>query len=139
MLKLEMLSIFVFCSLCPSHLPLLDTGSRFALVAINWVQHDFVRIIWIVGCVSFAPVITDSVCEDRTVLVESACRDSATDCWISLESVFCYPIPEVECSVGASCTKCAVLWVEGNCVDRIDVRHVILWGISVAFEGEVQT
>ena len=48
-------------------------------------------------------------------------------------------IPKVERAVRTSGAERAVLRVKGDGVDRVDVCHIVLRGVSVAFEGEVRT
>ena len=45
----------------------------------------------------------------------------------------------MKCTVAAGGGKSAVFRVEGDGVDRVDVADVavVLWGLAVAFEGEV--
>lgn len=102
------------------------------------MHHDLVGVLGCVVCVSFAPVITNSVCKDITVLVESCSGNGTSNRWIALESVLGYSIPEVECTVGASSAESTVLWVEGDGVDRVDIGDVVLGWVAMALEGEVR-
>lgn len=63
------------------------------------MHHDLIRILRIVAGVAFAPIITDGVSKDVTVLIERRCRDRAANCWVALKSVFRDAVPEVECAV----------------------------------------
>lgn len=98
------------------------------------MHHDLVRILRIVACVAFAPVVTDSIREDITTAVERSGGDSPTNCGVTLKSVFGNSVPEVESTVRAGCTEGAVLWVEGDCVDGVNIGYIVLGRISVAFE-----
>lgn len=46
-------------------------------------------------------------------------------------------VPEVEGTVRPSSAEGSVDRVEGDRVDGVDIRHVVGWGVAVAFEGEV--
>jgi len=52
------------------HLPLLDIWSGLALVRHNRVHHDLIWVLWVVGRVSLAPVVADSICKDIPSMVE---------------------------------------------------------------------
>jgi hypothetical protein len=45
----------------------------------------------------------------------------------------------VERAIRTSSAKCAVLRVEGDGVDRIDICHVVLRRVAMAFEGKIGT
>jgi len=81
------------------------------------MHHDFVWVLWRVGRISFTPVVADSISKDLTASVECGSRDGATSRRVSLESMLSNPIPEVERAVGTSSAECAMLRVEGDCVD----------------------
>jgi hypothetical protein len=44
----------------------------------------------------------------------------------------------MERTVRTSGAECAVLRVEGDGVDRVNICHIVLRGVAVAFEGEVR-
>ncbi len=119
-------------------LPLLDTWSWLALVVDNSMEHDLVRVLWVVGGVTLAPVVTDSVGEDVAVEGEGGGDDGAADGWVALETMLGVLVPEVEGSVGAGGAEGAVDWVERDGVDGVDVVDVGCRRITVALEGEVQ-
>ena len=48
-------------------------------------------------------------------------------------------VPEVERAIRTSSTECTVLRVEGDGVDRIDICHVVLRRVAMAFEGKIGT
>jgi hypothetical protein len=48
-------------------------------------------------------------------------------------------IPKVKCAVRTGGAECAVLRVKGDGVDGINVGHIVLRRVSVAFEGKVRT
>lgn len=93
-----------------------------------------VGIVWGVGCVALAPIITDSIGENAAILVESCCRDSTADRWVSLESVLGDSVPEVESAVRTSRAESSILGVERNGIDGVDVGHVVCGWISVTLE-----
>jgi len=43
-------------------------------------------------------------------------------------------VPEMECAVGTSSAEGAVFGVEGNGVDGVDVGHIVLGRVAMAFE-----
>ena len=53
------------------YLPLLDTRSGLAFIAIDRMQLNLVRVVWRVDSITFAPIITNGIGKDRAVLVES--------------------------------------------------------------------
>lgn len=83
----------------PIHLPLLQARSRLALVAVDGVQHDLVRVVCSVRGITFTPVIADGVSEDGTVFVEGAGGNGAADGGVALEPVLGNSVPEVEGAV----------------------------------------
>ena len=101
------------------------------------MQHDLVRVLLVVAGVALAPVVADGVGEDGAVVVEGAGGDGAADGRVALQAVLGDAVPEVKCAVGAGGAEGAVLRVEGDGVDGVDVRHVVLGWVAVAFEGEV--
>lgn len=48
-------------------------------------------------------------------------------------------VPEMECSVASSSAKSAMLGVERNIVDRVNLCRIRRWRIAVALEGEIGT
>jgi hypothetical protein len=76
------------------------------------VQHHLDRVVLRVVLVSLGPVVADSVCEDRTVLVERSRGDATANVGVSLQAVLSILVPEVEGTVGTSRAECAVDGVE---------------------------
>lgn len=126
-----------FSSNCIPSLPLLNRRSGLALVAVNGVEHDLDGVGLRVVLVALAPVVTNGIGEDASVLVECRRGDAAADLGVSLESVFGVLVPEVEGAVRSSGAEGTVDGVEGDVVYGVDIGSVILGGISVALEGEV--
>jgi len=102
------------------------------------MQHNFVRMLRTVASISFAPVVAHSIGEDISSVVECCSCDAVADGRIALESVFSDTVPEVECAVGTSGAEGAVDGVEGDGVNGVDLRDVVLGWVAVAFEGEVR-
>lgn len=121
-------------------LPLLAAGAGFALVADDGMQLELDGVLGVVGGVALAPVVGDRVGEDVAVLVEGSSSDGAADFGVTLEAVLSVLVPEVEGTVGAGGAEGAVLRVERDGVDRIDLGNVAVgWVLlAVAFEGEVE-
>lgn len=71
------------------------------------------RVVLGVATETLAPVVTDSVGKDITVLAEARCDDAATDLGVALETMLGVLVPEMESTVGACGGEGAVLWVEG--------------------------
>ena len=63
------------------------------------MQHDLVGILRRVERIPFAPVVADSVREDRTLPVEVGAADGAAHFRVAFESVLGVLVPEVECAV----------------------------------------
>ena len=105
------------------------------------MQLKFDRVLRIIRRISLAPVITNSVRKDVTVLVEARGGDGTADLRVALETVFCVLIPEVEGAVTTGGAEGAVLRVKGDGVYRVDFGNVAGGGVllAVAFEGEVET
>lgn len=101
------------------------------------MHHDFVRILWRIERVAFTPIVTNGIGKDIAGPIECCCCDGASYGWIALEPVFGNSVPKVKGSVGASSAEGAVLRVEGDGIDRVDIGHVTLRRIAMAFEGEV--
>jgi hypothetical protein len=101
------------------------------------VKHHLDRIALGVVLVALGPIITDSISEDRTVLVEGSGGDAAADVGVALETVLGVLVPEVECSIGTGCAECAVDGVERDIVDGVDVGNAVGRGVAMALEGEV--
>ena len=101
------------------------------------MHHNLIRILRCIDCVALTPIITDGIRKDIPIFVEIRCRDSASDCGITLESVFRDAVPEVECPVGAGRAESSVLWVEGDSIYGIDIGHVVLGRVAVTFEGKI--
>lgn len=118
-------------------LSLLDGLPWLALVTVDRMQHDLVRVLRRVAGVALAPVVADAVCEDGAIAVEGAGRDGPANRRVALEPVLSHAVPEVKGAVRSGGAERAVLRVEGNGVDSIYVGHVILRRVPVALEGEV--
>jgi hypothetical protein len=113
--------------------------SRFALVRCYRVQHNLIGQLRRVLLIALAPVVTDSVGEDAAVLVERSRRDGAAHLGVSLETVLCILVPEVERAIAASGAEGAVLGVPADSIDAVDVALVCRArrGLAVALEREV--
>lgn len=124
-----------------SGLPLLRARSRLALLGRHRVQLQLDGVLGVVPRVALAPVVADGVREDVAVAREGGRGDAAADLGVALEAVLGVLVPEVECAVGACGAECAVLRVERDGVDRVDLGDVALGGVvlAVAFEREVET
>lgn len=97
---------------CYEHLPLFDGRPWFTFVVDDLVHHDLVRVLWRVLRVPLAPVVADGVGEDGAGVVEAGAGDGAAGGGVTLEAVLGVLVPEVECTVGASCAEGAVDGVE---------------------------
>ena len=107
------------------------------------MQHNLVNHLRRVDSIPLAPVIANGISKYRSVAVEARRADCAADLRVSLEPVLGILVPKVEGAVAAGGAEGAVLRVEGDCVDRVDVGGVAAGvgggGLAVAFEGEVGT
>lgn len=101
------------------------------------MQHHLDGIALGVVLVALGPVVTDSVGEDGTVLVEGGGGDATTDVGVALKTMLGILVPEVECSIGTGRAECAVDGVERDIVDSVDVGDAVGWGVAMALEGEV--
>ena len=72
------------------------------------MKHHLDRIALGVVLVALGPIVTNSISEDGTVLVEGSGGDAAADVGVTLETVLGVLVPEVECSIGTGCAECAV-------------------------------
>jgi hypothetical protein len=102
------------------------------------VEHNLDRIVLRVVLVALAPVVANGVSKYATILVERRGSDAAANVGVALEAVFCILVPEVECSIRAGCTESAVLGVERDIVDGMDIGDIVLGWISVTLEGEIE-
>lgn len=89
------------------------------------MHHDLVWILWGVGSVAFAPVVTDSVGKDITVVIESCSWNGTSHGWVTLESMLSYSVPEVKCAIRSSSTESAMYWMERDGIDGIHICHVV--------------
>lgn len=123
----------------PSTLPLVGLRSGLALVRLHRMQHDLVRVLLRVATVPFAPVVTHRVCENVAIPGEVGRADRAAHLGVALQPVLRVLVPEVKCSVGASCREGAVLRMEADGVDGEDVAGIAVRGVwlAVALEAEV--
>lgn len=118
-------------------LPLLNAGPRLALVALDGVEHDLVRVVLIVSHVALAPVVADGVRKDGAPGVERRRRDAASDRWVSLEPMLGVLVPEVERAVATGSGESAMLRVEGYVVDGVNLCRVTLGRVAMTLEGKV--
>jgi hypothetical protein len=102
------------------------------------MHHNLVWVLWSIGCISLAPVIANRVGKYLSATVECSSRNSTTCSRVALESMLGNSIPKVESTVRTSRAKRAVLRVKGDGVDGIDICHVVLGRVAMAFEGEVR-
>lgn len=104
------------------------------------MQHDLVRILWIIEHVPFTPVVAHGIGEDVPSPIETRRRNRAADFRIALETVLCVLVPEVERPVGACSAESTVDRVERDGVDGVDVADVAVVAglLAVAFEGEIE-
>lgn len=121
-------------------LPLLAVWPWLTLIWPDWVQHDLVGVLWVVRSIALAPVVGYCIGEDTASSVEGSRADCASNLGVTLQSVFGVLVPEMESAIAACSTEGTVLWVEGDSVDRVDVRHVALvWRVrTMAFEAEIR-
>lgn len=91
------------------------------LVIDDRMQHDLVDRLWRVDRVALAPIVADSIRENRPVVVERGRRDGPARLWVPFETMFGVLVPEVECAVASSCAEGALYGVE---VDRVDGEAV---------------
>lgn len=126
----------LFYAWLPS-LSLFDCWSWLALIAVDWVHHNLIWVLWSVGGISLGPIVADCVCEDVSVAVECCSRDCATGLWVTLKSVLSVLIPEVECTICTCSAERAVDRVEGNGINCVDIGHIGGWGVAVTLKGEV--
>ena len=103
------------------------------------MQHDLDGLLRRVLRVALAPVVADGVGEDAARAVEGRGYDLAAHFRVPLQPVLGVLVPEVEGAVGARGTEGAVLRVEGDGVDAVDVALVarVGRGLAVALEREV--
>lgn len=93
-------------------LPLFNTRSRLAFFSLDGVQHHLVRITRAVRKIAFAPVVSDSVCEDGAGAIKRGSCNATADRGVTLQPVLGVFIPEVECAIASSSTKRPMLGVE---------------------------
>lgn len=103
------------------------------------MQHDLGHLLLGVLRVPLAPIIADCIRKDIAVAVERRGNDGPADLRVALEPMLGVLVPEVEGAVGAGGAEGAVLRMEGDGVDAVDVALVARVGgrLAVAFEGEV--
>lgn len=103
------------------------------------MQHDFIRQLLCIGRIAFAPIVTDSVSEDIPGTIERGAGDRASDGGIALETMFGVLVPEVKGAVTAGGAEGAVLRMEGDGVDGVNVGDVAVIGgcFAMAFEAEI--
>lgn len=76
------------------------------------MQHNLVGVIRVIGAVAFAPIVSDSIGEDRSRTVEGSGHDATTYPRVALESVFGVLVPKVESPITACCAEGSVLRME---------------------------
>ena len=104
------------------------------------MQHDFIRHLRHVALKTFTPIITHGVRENITRTGEISRADAAADLGEALKAVLSVLVPEMEAAIGAGGAEGAVLRVEGDSVNAVNVTDVALRRgcRAVAFEGEVR-
>lgn len=118
-------------------LTLLRVRTRLALLSLNRVKHDLVRVILLASLVSLAPVVAYGISKDSTARVECGCCDAATYSGVALQSMLRVLVPEMESAIATSGAECTVLWVERDIIDRVDIGDVALRRVTVTLEGEI--
>lgn len=101
------------------------------------MHHNFSGILWRIEGITLTPIVTDSICKDVSSPVECSCCDRTAHGRIAFKPVFSNSVPKVEGSVGASGAEGAVLRMEGDGVDGVDVGHVTLRRVAMTLEGKV--
>ncbi len=85
------------------------------------MEHDLVRIIRSIVGITFAPIITDGICENITGAIETGRSNRPPHGRVTFQTMFRVFIPEMKRAVGARCRESAVDGVEGDGVDGVDV------------------
>ena len=103
------------------------------------MEHDLIRHLRGIALEAFTPIVADRVRKDVARAREIRRADAAAHLGKALEPVFGVLVPEMEAAVAAGGAEGAVLRVEGDGVDAVDVADVALRGRrrAVAFEREV--
>lgn len=101
------------------------------------MKHDLVGVILLVALVALAPVVAYGVCKDAAAGVECGGNDASSDSRVSLEPVLGVLVPEMEGAVATGSAESAMLRVERDVVDRVDVCDVALRWVAMALEGEI--
>jgi hypothetical protein len=103
------------------------------------MQFDLNRILRIIPTIPLTPIITDSIRKDVSRATKRRSGNAAADLRVTLETVLCVLVPEMEGAVGSRRAEGAVDGVEGDGVDGVDFGDVALRGVglAMAFEGEV--
>lgn len=133
------LRLLLLLTVAAAILTLLGARPGLALVSLDRVQHHLVGVVLAVRHVALAPVVAHSVRKDVTARIEGRGRDASSHGRVALKSVLSVLIPEVECAIATGRAECSVLRVEGDVVDRVDLRDVALRRVAVALEREVGT
>jgi hypothetical protein len=115
-------------------LPLLHGRSWLTLVAVDWVHHNLIWVLWSIRGIPLAPIVTHRIRENGTVAVEGRRGNGRAGGGVALETVLGVLVPEMECSIGTSGTEGAVDWMEGNGVHRVAVCDIARRGVTVTFE-----
>lgn len=103
------------------------------------MQHNFIWGLRRICGVALAPVVANSVGKYVTASVKAGTGNSTPDRWIALEAMFSIFVPEMESTITAGSAESAMNWVEGNCIDGIDVVDVaiILRRLTMALKAEI--
>jgi hypothetical protein len=78
------------------------------------MQHNLIRILRVISCITLMPVIRNSVGENAAVVVKVCAGDAAADFGVAFETVLGVLVPEVECAVATGGAEGAVDGVEGD-------------------------
>lgn len=103
------------------------------------MKHHLVGVLLSVGRVTLTPVVAHSVGKDVSGTVESGAGNCSSDGGVSLQTMLCILVPEVESAVAAGGAKGTMNGVEGDGVDGVDVVDIALVrrSFTVALEAEV--
>lgn len=139
--------------LVPLHLfPPSRLRPRLALIPHNCMQHDLIHPSGHIRRIPFTPIITDTIRKDPARTVEIRRADGAAHLRVPLQPMLGVLVPEMEGAVAAGGAEGAVLRVEGDGIDAVDICVVVARGAggggarararrgdggAVAFEGEV--
>lgn len=139
LLRLPLGPLFFHSFMSLFSLTLAGLGSWFHLLRNDSMQHDLVRLLLGVLLEALAPIVADCVRKHSTLAIEAGSGDRTANIWIALETMLGLAVPEVECTVRASSAERAMLRMEGDGIDGIDIGliFVVGRGLSMALEREV--